>query len=61
MSNEKTEFDSKGLPKELIIDSGNSYQNKALFRADYKGLVERNFQKAIEDNYQGDIPEENNR
>lgn len=61
MTNEKAEFESKGVPKKLIIDSGNGYQNKQVVRGDNKGLVERNFQKTIDDGYQGDMPEENKR
>ena len=58
MTNEKPEFDSKGVPSELITDNGNGYQKGR--RGDYKSLVERNFQKTIkiiDDGYQGDIPE----
>ena len=45
MTNEKDEFNSKGVPSELIFDNGKSYQTKDLFRGDSKDLVERNFQK----------------
>jgi hypothetical protein len=45
----------------LIIDSGNSYQNKNVFRGDNKDLVEKNFKKFIDNNFQGDISEDNKR
>jgi len=61
MTNEKTEFESKGVPSELITDNGNGYQNKQVVRGDSKDLVERNFQKTIDDSYQGEMPEENKR
>lgn len=61
MTNEKDEFESKGVPSELITDNGNGYQNKNAFRTDSKGLVERNFQKTIDDSYQGDMPDDNKR
>jgi hypothetical protein len=41
MSNEKTEFDNKGIPSNLISDNGDSYQTKDVFRGDYKGPEER--------------------
>lgn len=59
MTNEKPEFDSKGVPSELITDNCNGYQKGG--RGDYKSLVERNFQKTKDVSYQGDIPEENKR
>lgn len=62
MSNENDEFKCKGVPRELIVDNGKSYQTKDLFRGDSKDLVERNFQKTkkiIDDGYQGHKPEEN--
>ncbi|MCP4985685.1 MAG: hypothetical protein GY928_06315 [Colwellia sp.] len=55
MTNEKTEFESKGVPSKLITDNGNGYQKGG--RGDHKDLVERNFQKTIDDSYQSDIPE----
>jgi hypothetical protein len=64
MTNKKTEFESKGAPRELITDNGNGYQNKQVVRGDSKDLVERYFQKTkkiIGDGYQGDKPEENKR
>jgi hypothetical protein len=61
MTNEKTEFECKGIPSELITDNSNGYQNKQIVRGDSKDLVERNFQKTIDDSYQGDTPEDDNR
>jgi len=61
MTNEKNEFENKGVPSELITDNGNGYQNKKVLRGDSKDLVERNFQKTIDDSYQGEMPEENKR
>lgn len=61
MTNEKAEFESKGVPKKLISDSGNGYQNKQVVRGDSKDLVEKNFQKTIDDSYQGDTPEDDKR
>jgi len=59
MTNEKAEFESKGVPSELITDNGNGYQKGG--RGDHKNLVERSFQKTIDDSYQGDMPEKNRR
>jgi hypothetical protein len=63
MTNEKSEFEfeCKGIPSELITDNGNGYQNKPIVRGDSKDLVERNFQKIIDDSYQSDIPEDDKR
>jgi hypothetical protein len=61
MSNKKTEFDNKGISNKLIIDSGNSYQNKNVFRGDNKDLVEKNFKKFIDNSFQGAISEDNKR
>lgn len=61
MSNEKTEFECKGVPRKLITDNGSGYQNKQIVRGDNKDLVERSFQKTIDDSYQVDMPEENKR
>ena len=61
MSNEKTEFECKGLPRQLITDNGSGYQNKQIVGGDSKDLVERFLQKTINDSYQGDMPEENKR
>jgi hypothetical protein len=41
MSNEKTEFVIKGIPSELTVDNGNSYQTKDVLRGDYKSPEER--------------------
>ena len=41
MSNKKTEFESKSIPRELIFDNDNSYQAKDVFRGDYKSSQER--------------------
>jgi hypothetical protein len=61
MTNDKTEFECKGVPSELITDNGNGYQNKKRGHSDHKDLVERNFQKTIDDSYQSDIPEDDKR
>lgn len=61
MTNKKTEFESKGVPSELITDNGSGYQNKQVVRGDSKDLVERNFQKTIDDSYRGDLPKDDKR
>ena len=56
MTNEKTEFESKGVPSELITDNGNAYQSKGILRGHYKGPEERKAVRKKIDGYMNPEP-----